>query len=366
MTQTGRTKTLSMEGLRGLLKRPAAGGGGGGGGPATAGPARAHEMTASLLGTPRDGGIEVMPRSHSSLYYANLANLHLANGGEGGGGALYKRFRATQSAAGGLDQGAPASTQLVYALRDLHPCWRSCKRVPALLLTLGVELVVAFVIAEYAQSDVFRRYPLLISFQPVVSALSGNIGLQASSVNTREVAVGMHDAKEGQKRQSICTSIWPELLSSSVLSMKIGAMLGLISFFWYMPRGADASDHTMHGAVIFGTAIAVGQCVSGLCAAITGSLAPIFFSRLGFDPTVMAGPMETAVQDVIGGTLLLMFSAWMLTNFGDFGAGCPGGNMKGCVTSCYVNVSKTADGLHGMYNQTCLHKCVALDMANIC
>ena len=361
---------MSMEGLRGLLKWPAAAGGGGGpatAGPATAGPAGAHAMTASsLLGAPR-GGIEVMPRSHSSLYkgYEGF-RAGAEDGGEDGGedGALYKGFLATESAASGLDPGASASTQLVYALRDLHPCWRSCKRVPALLLTLGVELVVAFVIAEYAQSDVFRRYPLLMSFQPVVSALSGNIGLQASSVNTREVAVGMHDAKEGKKRQSICTSIWPELLSSSVLSMKIGAMLGLISFFWYMPKGADASDHTMHGAVIFGTAIAVGQCVSGLCAALTGSLAPIAFSRLGFDPTAMAGPMETAVQDVIGGTLLLMFSAWMLTNFGDFGAGCPGGNMKACVTSCYV--SMTADGLHEMYNQTCLHNCVALDMANIC
>lgn len=290
---------------------------------------------------------------------------------EGGGrdgaperiGARRASFEVSNAFRADHDDVPSASTQLVYDMRTMHPCKRSLKRVPALVLTLGVELVVAFVISEYAQSDVFRRYPLLMSFQPVVSALSGNIGLQASSVNVREVAVGMHDTKDGRKR-SICASIWPEFLSSSVLSAKIGLLLGIISFVWYMPSGSNSSDHTMGGAFIFGTAIAVGQCVSGLCAAATGSLAPLVFSRMGLDPTAMAGPMETAVQDVIGGTLLLMFSAWMLTNYGDFGTGCPGGNLKGCVASCQL--PNTADGVRRMYNQTCLDSCVEFDIAGVC
>ena len=51
---------------------------------------------------------------------------------EDGGAALSKAFLATQSA----DSGLASSTQLVYTMRDMHPCRRSCKRVPALLLTL--------------------------------------------------------------------------------------------------------------------------------------------------------------------------------------------------------------------------------------
>ena len=94
---------------------------------------------------------------------------------------------------------------------------RSLKRVPALVLTLGVELVVAFVISEYAQSDVFRRYPLF-----VLSARQCPVWeywIASPPGNVREVAVGMHDEKDGRKR-SICVSIWPEFLSSSVLSAK--------------------------------------------------------------------------------------------------------------------------------------------------
>ena len=75
--------------------------------------------------------------------------------------------------------------------------------------------------------------------------------------------------------------------------------------------------------------------------------------------------METAVQDVIGGTLLLIFSAWMLSTFGDFGVGCPGGDLSGCVASCFLS-DDAVNGTYTPVNATCLHECVKFDAAGVC
>ena len=250
----------------------------------------------------------------------------------------------------------PESTRQVYDLRKLSPCRRSLKRVPAMLSTLAVELLVAFVIAQYAASNIFHRYPLLLSFQPVISALSGNIGLQASSINTRELALGLIGEKG-----NMCASVRRELVSSFYLTLKVSLLMGLISFFWYLPP----EEHTTEGSIIFGVAISVGMLASGFSAAFTGGLAPVLFTRLGFDPTSLAGPLETAIQDVAGGTLLLMFSAWFLSNFGDYGSACPGGDLPGCVHTCQLSPVNTSAAT-ALFNQTCLDTCLDLDSQGIC
>ena len=169
----------------------------------------------------------------------------------------------------------------------------------------------------------------------------------------------MHDASDGRKR-SICVSIW-RVSQQLYLVGKDRPAAWVISFVWYMPSGSNSSDHTMRGAFIFGTAIAVGR-VSRALPAATGSLATCFQSH-GFRSDRVAGPMETAVQDVIGGTLLLMF--WPdADQLWDFGAGCPGGDLKGWVASCQL--PNTANGMGTMYNQTCLDSCVGFDIAGIC
>jgi len=68
-------------------------------------------------------------------------------------------------------------------MEKLGAVQRARKRIAALLLTLGIELIVAFIINKY--TDTLSTYPLLISFMPVISAVSGNVGLQSSSIQTR-------------------------------------------------------------------------------------------------------------------------------------------------------------------------------------
>lgn len=53
------------------------------------------------------------------------------------------------------------------------PVMLACKRLPALFLTLFIELVGGIIISNF--NGVIKKYTLLVSFMPALSALSGNL-----------------------------------------------------------------------------------------------------------------------------------------------------------------------------------------------
>lgn len=64
----------------------------------------------------------------------------------------------------------------------------SLRRLPALTITLGLELVGGIIIDQLHR--VIKIYTLISSFMPAISALSGNLGLQASSNTIRGLGTG--------------------------------------------------------------------------------------------------------------------------------------------------------------------------------
>jgi magnesium transporter len=76
----------------------------------------------------------------------------------------------------------------------------------------------------YAESGIFRRYPLLIAFQPVISAISGNVGLQSASINVRDLAVGLTSGSD-----SVISGIRKETQIGVLLGLAMGALLGGIA-----------------------------------------------------------------------------------------------------------------------------------------
>ena len=198
---------------------------------------------------------------------------------------------------------------------------KALRRSFALLLTYGIEMFVAFFISQF--TTIFNKYPLLISFQPVISAISGNIGLQASSINVRGI--------ETKIVKLNCEPVLKEIFTSLWLAGFTSVIVGLTSFFWY-----SLSNDDWYDGIIFGIALFIGQFMASMSAAISGSFAPIIFKKTcKLDPTTMAGPLETAFQDVIGSTILLSFSAWLLTTFGRIDLNCGGTNLKNCTLGCF-------------------------------
>lgn len=108
----------------------------------------------------------------------------------------------------------------------------------------------------------------------------------------------------------------------------------------------------------------LGMCVAVVSAGATGSMAPLLFKYLKIgDPSALAGPLETAFQDIIGSSALLALSAAILTAW-TMTQDCPGGDLGGCVDTC--TQSAAASAAFVPMNQTCLNNCVNLAGQGIC
>lgn len=164
-------------------------------------------------------------------------------------------------------------------------------RLPWLLGTMGLELIAGLVIARF--SGVLQQVILLASFMPVISAVSGNVGLQAAAIVVRGLDTG-HVSLNRWQRQ-----LGKELRTALILAAACGLVLGTIGALW--------SRHPPFGVVI-GIALSCSMLTAGLM----GTLIPMLSKRLGFDPAATAGPFETAFQDVIGFGVFLWLASLLV------------------------------------------------------
>jgi magnesium transporter len=164
-------------------------------------------------------------------------------------------------------------------------------RLPWLLGTMGIELCAGLVISHF--EAVLTEVILLASFMPVISAISGNVGLQAAAIVVRGLDTG-HVRLAGWWRQ-----VRKELATAFLLAVVCGAVLGTIGSAW--------SRH-----IPFGIVIGAALLCSMLTAGLMGSVIPMLSKRMGFDPATTAGPFETAFQDVIGFAVFLWLASLMI------------------------------------------------------
>ncbi|MCC6484180.1 MAG: magnesium transporter [Armatimonadetes bacterium] len=157
-------------------------------------------------------------------------------------------------------------------------------RLPWLLLTMLIELVAGLVVSRFDR--VLRQVILLASFMPVISAISGNVGLQAAAIVVRGLDTGhISLVKWGR-------AVRKELSAAFLLALACGVSLGTVGGIW--------SHHAP-----FGVVVGVSMCCSMLTAGLMGTIFPMLSKRLGFDPAATAGPFETSFQDVVGFSVFL-------------------------------------------------------------
>ncbi|TPX33403.1 hypothetical protein SmJEL517_g03687 [Synchytrium microbalum] len=144
-------------------------------------------------------------------------------------------------------------------------------RLPAICLTLFLEVIVGLVISKY--STVLERHILLTSFMPILSSISGNIGLQSSTSTLRALATG--HASNAQVTD-VLKVVVKELASAVCVAVLAGIALATLGGLW---------AHTWRFAAVTGTSIFIGASLAG----VNGSLAPLIFKAFGIDPAVTAG-----------------------------------------------------------------------------
>lgn len=163
-------------------------------------------------------------------------------------------------------------------------------RFPWLLVTLLAGILNGGVIAMF-QSRFGTVLTFVLFFVPLITGLSGNIGIQCSSVLVRGMATGM--LSSGGRIEAVLKELQIGVIEGVIFgAMSFGLVYGLEHY------GMIVLPETVT-AVVVGMIVGiglVGACVTG---ALLGVLSPLFFARIGIDPAVSSGPIITAFSDFL-------------------------------------------------------------------
>ena len=163
-------------------------------------------------------------------------------------------------------------------------------RLPWLLVCLAGTFVSATVIKLFTTS-ILGPLIALAAFIPVINAMSGNAGLQSSTIMVRALALGLISTG------GIYKVLLQQFLTALLLGLACGAIAGL---------GAGLFVGNMAYAPIIGSAL----CCGIIWAAMVGTIMPLVFNRLNIDPAVASGPLVTTLNDSFA--LLIYFGITLL------------------------------------------------------
>jgi len=176
-------------------------------------------------------------------------------------------------------------------LERRSPARIALMRLPWVLITLLIELGAGIVIHQFDAT--LAKVILLASFMPIISAISGNTGLQSAAIVVRGIATGHIDLNRWW------IPVTRQLQTSVIIGGVCGSFIAVVGAVW-------------HGHVTFGLVVGISMFISVNISGFVGTVTPMLSKRLGFDPAITAGPFETAFQDVVGISIFLSLATLLL------------------------------------------------------
>ena len=180
---------------------------------------------------------------------------------------------------------------------DCHVVQRFLLRAPWLLITLCAGLVSASVMA-YFQKIAPALLAMVIFFIPLVNGLSGNVGVQCSTILVRSMATGT--LSFGRRRETI--------LKEMSIGLLTGVALGILCGLVVCCMGCLGLGLFSTGGVQVGVTVSVGILGASLTATTLGVLSPFFFAKIGVDPALASGPIVTALNDIMSMVIFLLIT----------------------------------------------------------
>ena len=153
-------------------------------------------------------------------------------------------------------------------------------RLPWLLASVGGGLGAAFLIESFEVYLV--KVTILAAFIPIVMGLGGNVGVQASTLVVRGLAMDQIDVK----------NLLPVLFSE----LRVATMIALVCSGLVAGAALLMGDGSMRLAGAVATSLFVVMSFG----ALLGTAVPMLSARLGIDPAVATGPILTTSIDLVG------------------------------------------------------------------
>ncbi|NGX57443.1 MAG: Magnesium transporter MgtE [Chlamydiae bacterium] len=174
-------------------------------------------------------------------------------------------------------------------------------RAPWLIVTLCAGLTTAASLTLFQGNEWFIIVPFFI---PLIAGLSGNVGIQCSTLLVRSISSG--EVTVGTKGEIVAKELMIGLLIGVVFGILCGIVVYSLNLLGFDPVGpGDGFFHTP-----FAIAFTVCLGIFGSCSASTflGSTTPFLFARIGIDPAVAAGPIVTAFNDVMAAWIFIIIA----------------------------------------------------------
>ncbi len=174
-------------------------------------------------------------------------------------------------------------------------------RAPWLMVTLIAGLINAMGMA-YFESKEGTVLAFVLFFVPLITGMSGNIGIQCSTILVRSMATGALTAG------SVGEAIKKEMVIGTLAGLIFGILAGATVYF----LDIFGCPLVCASPVIVGSIVSIGLFGACLCGTLLGIFSPLFFARLGVDPAVASGPIITAFNDFLS-MMIYFIIAWALS-----------------------------------------------------
>lgn len=168
-------------------------------------------------------------------------------------------------------------------------------RAPWLIVTLCAGLISTAVMSHFYDRVWFLFLPF---FVPLITGMSGNVGIQCSTILVRGMSTG--DISSGSKGEAISREIGIGLLIGLIFGIICGCVVYLLNYY--------GAHHLTADPLSLAVTVSCGVLGACLTATILGTFSPFFFARFGIDPAVASGPIVTAFNDVLS-TLIFFLVA---------------------------------------------------------
>jgi len=158
-------------------------------------------------------------------------------------------------------------------------------RLPWLLAGLVGSTIAGIAVGGF--EDALLEAAILASFIPIVMAMAGNAGIQASQVTVSGLSTG--SLWEGDRVLRIVREVGTGLLNSAIVGLVLSVVIMVASQF---------TDIDRPGRLALTAFIAL---ILAMTMAVTlGATVPVGLDKLGVDPAVSTGVFIAAANDILG------------------------------------------------------------------
>lgn len=172
---------------------------------------------------------------------------------------------------------------------DLHEPLKDSisKRLPWLIILLFLGMIVSSVVGVF--EVVVSNIAILLCFQSLILDMAGNVGTQSLAVTIR---VLMDENLSGKDRFSL-------VAKEARVGFINGIILAVVSFIFAGLYIILAKHSPVNHAFLISFCISIAMMLSMTLSSIMGTIVPMFFKKLNFDPAVVSGPLITTINDLV-------------------------------------------------------------------